>query len=129
MLGFVLSVLATTLSLLVVDILFKGVDIANFPIAIVSAAVLGGINTFIRPLIFLLSLPLNLVTLGAFTLVINGICFWLASILVPGFAVHGLLAFILGPVILSAVNTFLIKYFGEKYPSLPASQERPSIEG
>ena len=123
MIGFLLSVLATTLSLLVVDILFKGVIIANFPIAILAALVIGGINTFVKPLISLLSLPLTFVTLGAFTLVINGLCFWLASILVPGFAVNGLLAFLLGPVILAAANTFLLKYFAEKYPGLPGSQE------
>jgi putative membrane protein len=52
--------------------------------------------------------------LGLFSLVVNGICFWLASVLVPGFAVHGILAIILGPVVLSFVNTFLNKYFAEK---------------
>lgn len=87
MIGLLLSVLATTLSLLVVDILFKGVIIANFPVAIIAAVVIGGINAFIKPLFSLLSLPLTIVTLGVFTLIINGFCFWLASIFVPGFAV------------------------------------------
>jgi putative membrane protein len=122
MIGLLLSVLATTLSLLVVDILFKGVVIANFPVAIIAAVVIGGINAFIKPLISLLSLPLTIVTLGVFTLIINGFCFWLASIFVPGFAVNGLLAFIFGPIILSVVNTFLLNYFSEKYPTLPASE-------
>jgi putative membrane protein len=123
MIGFLLSVLATTMGLLVVDILFKGVVIANFPVAILAAVVIGGINAFVKPVIFLLSLPLTLITLGAFTLIINGFCFWLASILVPGFVVKGLWAFIVGPIVLAVANTFLVKYFAEKYPSLPGGQE------
>lgn len=123
MIGFLLSVLATTLSLLVVDILFKGVVIANFPVAIIAAVVIGGINTFVKPLISVLSLPLTFLTLGGFTLIINGFCFWLASVLVPGFAVNGLLAFVVAPLILATANTFLLKYFAEKYPALPGGQE------
>ncbi|MEB3121123.1 MAG: phage holin family protein [Snowella sp.] len=122
MIGLLLSILATTLSLLVVDILFKGVIIANFPVAIIAAIVIGGINAFVKPAISLLSLPLTVITLGVFTLIINGFCFWLASIFVPGFAVNGLLAFIVGPLILSGVNTFLLQYFSEKYPTLPAAK-------
>jgi putative membrane protein len=52
--------------------------------------------------------------LGGFSLILNGICFWLASVLAPGFEVRGLIAFILGPIVLSLVNTFLSKYFAEK---------------
>lgn len=118
MLGTLLTLLATALSLLVVDIILPGVDLANFPAAIVAALVIGMINSGVRPVLSLLSLPINILSLGAFTLVINGFCFWLASILVPGFKVAGLVAFILAPVILSVVNTFLNNYFGEKYPNL-----------
>lgn len=122
MVGVVLSILVTALSLLVVDILFKGVAIASFPVALISGAAIGLINAFIKPVISVLSLPLNLVTLGGFTLVINGICFALAAFLVPGFGVHGVLAFLFAPVILAAGNTFLTKYFAEKYPSLPPAE-------
>jgi len=111
-----LTLLGTALSLLVVDIIFPGVDLANFPAALIAAAVIGGINSFIKPILSVLSLPLTLLSLGAFSLVINGLCFWLASIFVPGFKVSGLLAFILAPIILSAVNTVLINYFSEKFP-------------
>ncbi|PSF37823.1 hypothetical protein C7H19_07510 [Aphanothece hegewaldii CCALA 016] len=122
MIGVFLSILVTAISLLVVDILFKGIVITSFPVALISGAVIGLVNAFVKPVISVLSLPLNLVTLGAFTLVINGICLALAAFLVPGFAVHGVLAFLFAPVILSAVNTFLTKYFAEKYPSLPPAE-------
>lgn len=118
MLGSLLTILATALSLLVVDIIFAGVNIANFPAALVAALVIGLVNSGVRPVISVLSLPLNILSLGAFSLVVNGLCFWLASLFVPGFKVAGILAFILAPVILSFVNTFISKYFAERYPSL-----------
>ena len=118
MLGSLLTILATALSLLVVDIIFAGVNIANFPAALVAAFVIGLVNSGVRPVISVLSLPLNILSLGAFSLVVNGLCFWLASLFVPGFKVAGILAFILAPVILSFVNTFISKYFAERYPSL-----------
>ena len=118
MVSSLLAILATTLSLLVVDIIFSGVSIANFPAALIAAASIGVINAGVRPIISLLSLPLNILTLGAFSLVVNGLCFWLASLFVPGFRVVGILAFILAPVLLSFVNTFISKYFGEKFSTL-----------
>jgi putative membrane protein len=122
MLGPLLTLLATALSLLVVDIIFKGVYLANFPAAMIAGAVIGIVNGLIRPILFLLSLPINLITLGAFTLVINGFCFWLAAAIVPGFKVSGLVAFIVAPVILSIVNTILNNYLGEKFPRLGGGQ-------
>ncbi len=115
MVGTLLTLVATALSLLVVDLIFpKGVDIANFPAALIAAGAIGLVNSFIRPVLSLLTLPLNFLSLGLFSLVVNGLCFWLASVAVPGFYVNGLLAFLLGPVILSATSTFLNKYFAEK---------------
>jgi putative membrane protein len=121
MLRSALILLATALSLLVIDLVVPGVDIANFPAALIAAAVLGIVNSGIKPILSLLSLPLNLVSLGGFSLVVNGVCFWLASLFVPGFAVSGLLGIILGPIVLSSVNTFLNRYFGERYPALDSS--------
>ena len=117
MIGSLLTILATALSLLVVDIIFSGVDIANFPAALIAAVSIGVINAGVKPAVSLFSLPLNILSLGTFSLVVNGLCFWLASIFVPGFRVVGLLSFILAPVILSFVNTFLSKYFAEKFPT------------
>lgn len=122
MLGTLLTLLATALSLLVVDIIFPGVNLANFPAAMLAAAAIGVVNGVARPILSVLSLPINILSLGAFSLVINGLCFWLASLFVPGFQVSGLLAFILAPVILSAANTFLNNYFGEKFPSIAGAK-------
>jgi putative membrane protein len=118
MLGTFLTLLATALSLLVVDIVVPGVNLANFPAALIAAVAIGGVNSSAKPILSALSMPLNFLSFGAFSLVVNGFCFWLASVLVPGFSVHGLLGFILGPVILSFVNTLLLNYFAERNPDL-----------
>jgi putative membrane protein len=122
-----LTVLATALSLLVIDLVVPGVNIATFPAALIAAIALGLVNSGVKPVLSLLSLPLNFLTLGGFSLVVNGLCFWLASLLVPGFTASGLVAIILGPVVLSFVNTFLSRYFSEKYPTL-ASDAKGAME-
>jgi putative membrane protein len=114
MLGTFLTVLATALSLLIVDLVVPGVNIANFPAALIAALVIGLINGSVTPVLSALSLPLNLLTFGAFSLIVNGLCFFLAAALVPGFSVHGILAFILGPVVLSFATTLISNYFVEK---------------
>jgi len=114
MLGTFLTVLATALSLLIVDLVVPGVNIANFPAALIAAVVVGFLNSSLRPVLSALSLPLNFLTFGAFSLIVNGLCFTLAAALVPGFSAHGILAFILGPVVLSLANTFINNYFVEK---------------
>ncbi|MBW4515694.1 MAG: phage holin family protein [Timaviella obliquedivisa GSE-PSE-MK23-08B] len=123
-----LTVLATALSLLIIDLVVPGVNIATFPAALIAAIALGLVNIGVKPILSLLSLPLNFLTLGGFSLVVNGLCFWLASLLVPGFSASGLIAIILGPVVLSFVNTFLSRYFVEKYPTL-ASDDKANIRG
>lgn len=114
MIGYFLTILATALGLLVVDIVVPGVDIANFPSALLAAIVIGFINAFIRPILQVLSLPVTFITLGLFSFILNGILLWLASIIVPGFTMSGLIAFILAPIVLSFCSTFLNKYFAER---------------
>ncbi|MGL5871518.1 MAG: phage holin family protein [Xenococcaceae cyanobacterium] len=118
MLGIFLSTLATALSLLVVNIIFPGVDLQSFPVAMVAGLAIGAINGSIKPILSLLSLPITILSLGTFSLVVSGFCFWLASAIVPGFTVKGLIAFIFAPIILSFVNTLLNKYLIERYPQL-----------
>lgn len=128
MLRSALTVLATALSLLIIDLVVPGVNIATFPAALIAAVAIGLVNFGVKPILSLLSLPLNFLTLGGFSLVVNGLCFWLASLLVPGFTASGLVAIILGPVVLSFVNTFLSRYFVEKYPAM-ASDVKGSVRG
>lgn len=119
MIGFFLTTLISALGLLVVDLVVPGVSIATFPAALLAAIAIGLVNGSIKPFLSILTLPINFLTLGAFSFVLNGVCFWLASLLVPGFAVHGFLAMILAPVVLSFTSTFLNQYFAEKGTGQP----------
>ena len=112
--GFFVTTIATALGLLIVDLAVPGVNIANFPAAMVAAVAVGAVNSVIRPVLSLLSLPINFLSLGLFSFIVNGFCFWLASLFVPGFLVSGPLAFIFGPVVLSFASTFLNNYFDER---------------
>ena len=114
MLGFFLTTLATALSLLIVDLVVPGVTLASFPAALLAAVSIGFVNAFVKPILSVLSLPVTILTLGVFSLIVNGICFSLAAFFVPGFAVHGFWAFILGPIVLSFASTLLNRYFVAK---------------
>jgi len=75
--------------------------------ALAAAFVLGLVNAVVRPLFVLLTLPVTVVTLGAFLLVINGLLLGLVSYIVPGFHVNGFLAAVVGSVLLSVVSWIL----------------------
>ncbi|MGF1459538.1 MAG: phage holin family protein [Leptolyngbyaceae cyanobacterium] len=118
MVSILLSGLVTALSLLVVDIVVPGVQLDTITAAAIAAASIGVVNAFIKPVLSTLSVPVNLLTFGLFSYVVNGLCFWLSSLAVPGFQVSGILGFLLGPVVFSLVGTFLSKYMADKYPEL-----------
>jgi putative membrane protein len=128
MIGYLLNTLITALSLLIVDIVIPGVNLANFPAAMLAGVAIGIVNGAVKPVLSLLSLPVNFLTLGAFSLIVNGFCFWLASLLIPGFTVSGLLAFILGPVVLSLGTTFLNSYFANKRLGNAVDAASPTME-
>ena len=91
-------------ALLLVAHLYPGVTVASYGAAMVAALVLGLLNTLVRPLLVLLTLPVTLVTLGLFLFVINALMFWAASGLVGGFHVAGFWAALLGSLIYSALG-------------------------
>lgn len=105
--GFFLTTLITALSLLVVNLVIPGVEIPSFLTAILAAISIGAVNGFVKPIVAILSLPATILTLGFFALVVNGFCFWLASVFVPGFTIHGVFAFLVAPVVLSIISTLL----------------------
>jgi putative membrane protein len=89
-------------------ILFSG----NLVTLLVGGAILGLFNLIVRPIALLISLPLLIVTLGLFYFVLNGILLWLVSLLIPGYAVGGLVPGILGALVLTLVNWILGALFG-----------------
>ncbi len=77
-------------ALFMLPYLMPSVRIESFGTALIAALVLGLVNTLVRPLLFVLTLPVTVVTLGLFILVLNGLMFWLATRFVGGFSVAGL---------------------------------------
>jgi putative membrane protein len=102
--GLLIRLAITAGALLVIAYLNFGVHVSGFAVAIFAAIVLGLVNAVVRPVLVVLTLPLTLLSLGLFLLVINGITFWLSSLLVPGFKVDTLLAGIEGAVLLWAIS-------------------------
>src|SRR4026208_658790 len=75
--------------------------------ALVGGVILGFVNAIVRPVLFFLTLPLTLLTLGLFIFVLNAICFGLTAWLVPGFSVDGFLPALLGALLVSVVSWIL----------------------
>ncbi len=81
--------LINALALLALPTIFESIRVDGFLTALVTALVLGFINSLIRPALMLLTLPINILTLGLFTFVINGLLFWFVASFVHGFIVTG----------------------------------------
>jgi putative membrane protein len=91
--------LLNALALLAVAYLLPSVQVASFGSALIAALVLGLINTLVRPVLALLTLPITVLTLGLFYLVLNGLLFWLAGSILPGFHVSGFFAAMMGAIL------------------------------
>ena len=96
-------------ALLALPWLLPSIHVASFATALGVALVLGLINTLVRPLLLLLTLPVTLLSLGLFIFVINGLMFLLAAWLLEGFVVEGLWAGVLGSTLYSAISWLLTK--------------------
>ena len=89
-------------ALLLIAHLYSGVVVSSFGSALIAALVLGLLNTLLRPLLVLLTLPVTVLTLGLFLFVINALMFYFAATLLGGFHVTGFVAALIGSLIYSA---------------------------
>ena len=81
-----------------------GISVANFLTAMIAAAVIALINVFIKPVLVLVTLPINIVTLGLFTLIINALLFMFAGFIAPGFEIDNFLSAFIGALLLSILS-------------------------
>lgn len=84
-----------------------GISVASFPSALLAVVIMSLINIFIKPLILLITLPINILTLGLFILVINAGMLLLLGKLAPGLEVNGFLAAFLGSIVISFLGTII----------------------
>ncbi len=94
-------------TLILLPYVLPGITVSSFGSALLTALVLGLINTVIRPILVLLTLPITLVTLGLFILVINALLFWMVASFVPGFQVQGFWSAFWGAIAYSVISTLV----------------------
>ena len=104
---FLLCWLIYVIALVAVVHIVSGVSVANVQTVIVAALVLGFLNAFVRPILILLTLPLTIVSLGLFTLLINGFLFYLAARFVKGFVVTGFWSAFCAAILFSIISFLL----------------------
>ena len=97
------------LALYLVAYLVPGFILADYRAAIAAAVVIGVINTFIKPIVQLIALPLTIVTLGITAFIINVLLLWGAAYVVPGFDIASFMTAVVASIVLSLVSWFLIK--------------------
>lgn len=115
---YIVRLFLATAAVIITAYLLPGVHLEGFVSALAAAVVLGFVNTFIRPLLLILTLPINVLTLGLFTFVVIALCVQLVSAVVPGFHVQGLLWALAFALVLALVNTGLERVMFK--PAAPA---------
>jgi putative membrane protein len=112
--GFLARVLINALAILFAAAVVPGVRISGVVAALGAGLVFGLINAVVRPILFVLTLPLTLITLGLFLFVLNGFCLWLTSALVRGFEVHGFWSALFGAFLVSVVSWLLTAFLSDR---------------
>ncbi len=110
MAGFFLRWSMNLLALVIAAVLIKGIRIQGIEMGILAAGILGIVNAVIRPVVLILTLPINLLTLGLFTLVINAAMLKLVSVVVPGLVIENFSAAFFGALIIS-ITSWLLNIF------------------
>lgn len=102
-----LTLILSSVAVFVTANILPGAHVDSFGTAVIVAVVLGLINTFIRPILLILTLPINILTLGLFTFVIIALLVLLVAHIVPGFTVDGFWWAMAFAIVLWIINSFL----------------------
>ncbi len=102
--GFIARWIISALALVLTAYIIEGVVLAGFLSALVVVLVLGILNSLIRPILLLLTLPLNILTLGLFTFVINALMLYITASIVKGFEVDGFFSALFAVIVLSVIS-------------------------
>ncbi len=110
--GIIVRIILNMFALLVVVNIVPGTSITQWGTLIAVALVIAILNSIIKPVILILTLPINILTLGLFTLLINAFLMYLASVLVKGFYVQNFASAFWGALVFSIVSIFLNMFIG-----------------
>jgi putative membrane protein len=112
--GLILRWLTLTFAIMISAYLLDGIRVSGFFSALFAAALLGILNAFFRPIAMLITLPINILTLGLFTFVVNAFMLKSASAVIPGFEVHGFWTSIFGALLIGGVSWLLNVFISEE---------------
>ncbi len=112
--GLLVRWLILTAAIMVASYLIQGIAVNGFVTAFFAAAILGVLNVFFRPILLILTLPINILTLGFFTFIINAVLLKMASGVISGFVVHGFWSAVFGGLIISAVSWLLNSFINDQ---------------
>jgi len=107
--GILLRFLGTVFAVLLAAYVVPGFTVESFYVAAIVALILGVLNITVKPILFVLTLPLNILTFGLFTFVLNALLLWFVASFVQGFSVAGFLPALLGSLVITIVNWALHK--------------------
>jgi len=112
--GFLLRWIILTVAIIVSAYILDGIHVTGFFSAFFAAAILGVLNAFFRPILLILTLPINVLSLGLFTFVINALMLMMASGVISGFVVSGFGSALLGSLLISIVSWGLNSFVSER---------------
>jgi putative membrane protein len=110
MIGFIIRVAVVALGLWLASRIVPGVHVLSNTSLVLAALLLGIVNAIVRPILFILTLPITLITLGLFLLVINGLMIKLVTVFIHGFVVHGLWSAILCALVVG-LTSWVVSWF------------------
>jgi putative membrane protein len=102
--GFILYFVVIAAAMMALSRFLPGIHVDGPVSALLAAVVLAAANAILKPILFVLTLPFTILTLGLFLLVLNALMLWITALIVPGFQVHGILPALLASMILSVVG-------------------------
>ena len=112
--GFVIRWAVNALALILTAIIIKGMDFQGILSPFVAALVIGVLNAILRPFLIVITLPINLLTLGVFTFVVNGFLIYVTAKVVNGFTVENFWAAFVGAIFLSIISFLLSLFISDK---------------
>ena len=126
--GFLIRVVVNALAIWLAMEIVPGIQARSATAVIAAALVLGLVNAVVRPVLLVLTLPLTLVTLGLFLFVLNALCLWLTSAIVPGFEVRGFWPAFWGALIVSALSWIVNGFISDRGRVVVITErERPEL--
>ena len=111
--GIFLRWIILTIAVIIASYLLEGIHVSGFFSALFAAALLGILNAIFRPILIILTLPINILSLGLFTFVINAVLLMMVSGVISGFEIKGFWSAVFGSLLISIVSWLLNSFIGE----------------